>query len=204
MKPPRTIILLIIIQLVNSCYLSVMAQEEVVVNDIQKKYYEFADFPEIIYSKAELTKWTKTLKPISTPAENTKHIALFYSENQLYRIELISSPSELRAEVYSIFNDTMKCEVTGLTVSAPNFTLFIFKNDVLKERILYMGCSVSEKDNLTVDYCPYHKEQFEYWENTTIPKVKYVYFINRLTESEVNYRVSYNKSGGEVERKPLD
>ncbi len=167
------------------------------------KYYKYINFPKLKYSKPDIKKWHNSLEQINKPTENIKYIAVAYKNNQPKYIRLIIEPSIFTKEIYSIFNDTIKLEVTGLVVSAPNYSLFIYKKHLLNETVLYMAYSSIERKNLKIIFSPYRKEKYEYFKGTN--KIKYIYtiFINKLAESETNFKTEYNKAGKQIKKTVL-
>ena len=164
------------------------------------KYYKYKDFPKLKYLKPKIKKWIKNLEQINKPSENIKYIAAAYNNNQLKYIRLITDTSTFTKKFYTVLNETVKLEVTGLIVSAPNYSLYIYKNNLLNKHILYMGCSSGQKKNFILNFCPYRKEEFEYYKGTN--KIRYIstYYINKLAESERNFKTEYNKSGKQINK----
>lgn len=164
------------------------------------KYYKYKDFPKLKYSKPQIKKWIKNLEQINEPTKNIKYITAAYKNNQPKYIRLVTDTSTFTKEIYTLLDDTVKLEVTGLTVAAPNYSLYIYKNNLLNKYILYMPCSSEQGKDLKINFCPYRKEDFEYYKGTN--KIRYIttYYINKLAESERNFKTEYNKSGKQINK----
>ena len=168
------------------------------------KYYKYKDFPELKYSKPKIEKWIKNLEQINEPPRDKKYITVAYKNNQLKYIRLITEPSIFTKKIYTILNDTIKLEVSGLIVAAPNYSLYIYKNSLLNKFILYMACSSKQGKDLKINFCPYRKEEFEYYKGTDKIRCIMTYYINKLAKSERNYKTEYNKSGKQINRTIMD
>ena len=63
-----------------------------------------------------------------------------------------------------------------------------------------MACSSKQEKDFKINFCPYRKEVFEYYKGTD--KIRYVstYYINKLAESERNFKTEYNKLGKQINK----
>lgn len=168
------------------------------------KYFKFKYFPDLKYSKPQINKWVNNLEKINVIPENKKHIVVGYRNKRIIYIRLFTDPSTFTKEIYTVLKDTIKLETSGLIVSAPNYSLFIYKDDLLNKHILYMSCSTKQGKNLVFDFCPYRKEEFEYYIGTDTPKYIQTYYINKLAESERNFIIEYDKSGKQINKTTMD
>jgi len=169
-----------------------------------KKYYKYKDFPDLKYSKPKINEWVNSLVEISSIPENEKHIVIGSKNNEIIFIRTVTEPSTYSKKVYTVMNDTIKLEVSGITVSAPNYSLFIYKHNFLITSIQYLACSSKDKDNLSIHFCPYREESYEYFRGMYKAKFVKTTFINKLSENEKNFIIEYNKEGKQINKTFFD
>jgi hypothetical protein len=117
---------------------------------------------------------------------------------------MVTEPSTYSKKVFTVMNDTIKLEVSGLTVSAPNYTLYIYKHNFLLRSILYLACTSKDKDNLSMHYCPYKEESYEYFRGVYKTKFVKTIYINKLSEFEKDFIIEYNSQGKQINKTIFD
>ncbi|MDD4149745.1 MAG: hypothetical protein PHE33_06930 [Bacteroidales bacterium] len=164
------------------------------------KYYKFKEFPKLKYTKPQINNWTNSLEEIYIIPENQKHIVVGYKNKQVIYIRLITEPFTFTKEFYSILNDTIKIEISGLTVPAPNYALYIYQKNLLCEYIQYLKCASQQDNESKFNFCPYKKEEIKYHEATNIPKIIKTFFVNKFSEIEKDFAIEYDKDGKQINK----
>ena len=167
-------------------------------NQTSIEYYEYKEFPEIEYLRPCVESWVKQLKPIMDISHTEQFIKIEYDKGKIAYIEILNGTlTPLRKERYTLYNDSILMEFSGLTVSQPGYIIYEFDNELLKRKSTFVAC-------LDLVYCIFSEFQYKYWLKTSNPKYIYKYFYAReFAGCDKDYREEYNEHGDFINKKEI-